>query len=75
MFSIDEFLINNNTINLLLDTYSFDHTNLNSIYKSTINSYIISGSDENYMETLYSGSFCDIFSIDEINFCDVISST
>ncbi|CAK59410.1 unnamed protein product (macronuclear) [Paramecium tetraurelia] len=72
----NEFLVLSNTniqynvTSVLTQVYSFNHSDLNSIYQKIIDYDIINGEDETYILTIYNNDFCLVFDDQEIPFCN-----
>ncbi|CAK69082.1 unnamed protein product (macronuclear) [Paramecium tetraurelia] len=67
--TVNKYLQQSNTIQLLQSVYSFDHSNLNDIYDRIIESDALKGEDETFILSLYNGDFCQLFQ-SKIAFCN-----
>ncbi|CAD8116240.1 unnamed protein product [Paramecium sonneborni] len=59
-----------NVTKFLQEAYSFNHSDLSSIYQKIIDSDIINDEDETSILTLYNNDFCLFFNSNDIPFCD-----
>ncbi|CAD8193884.1 unnamed protein product [Paramecium pentaurelia] len=59
-----------NVTAIISDAYSFNHSDLSSIYQKIIDYNIINDEDETYILKLYNNDFCLIFDGNQIPFCN-----